>query len=317
VKKKIYIFDSAAVKAKKFTQSAWTTIRNVLRVLLVSLSLFIVFYLIISLVVSTDTEKRLRRENRVYERTYASVLEKQKVLSGAMDVLAVKDGRIYEEVFHTKAPAVDPVGSLDFLFGADTIPDGKIVTYTTKKADALLGTAAEVDAAFEKIYRTLGEKGFVLPPMTNPVKDVSYPQIGASAGRHFNPFYKTDVTHSGLDIIVPQGSPVFAPADGTVEDVVNSSKGEGNTVTLSHSGGYTTRYLHLGEIRVQKGQRVRKGTKIATVGMSGNAYAPHLHYEVLRHGVVRDPVNYLFGSVGPEDYPNFLYMSINTRQSMD
>lgn len=317
MKKKIYIFDSAAVSARKITRSVWSVIRTVLKVFLVSVSLFIVLYLIISLVVSTDVEKRLRRENRTYEKIYSSVQEKQQVLSGAMDVLSMKDGRIYEEVFHTKAPAVDPIGSLDFLFGADTIPDGKIVTYTTRKADALLGTAAEVDAAFEKIYRTLGKKGFVLPPMAIPVKDVSYPQIGASTGKHFNPFYKTDVTHNGLDVIVPRGSIVYAPADGTVEDVVNSSKGDGNTLTISHSGGYTTRYLHLAEIKVQKGQRVRKGAKIATIGMSGNSYAPHLHYEVLWRGVPRDPVDYLFGSVGPEEYPNYLYMSKNTRQSMD
>ena len=282
-----------------------------------SVSLFIVLYLIISLVVSTDVEKRLRRENRIYENLYSSIQEKQQVLSGAMEVLSVKDGRIYEEVFHTKAPAVDPVGSLDYLFGADTIPDGKIVTYTTRKADALLETASEVDAAFEKIYRTLGKKGFVLPPMANPVKEVSYPQIGASVGKHFNPFYKTDVTHNGLDVIVPRGAIVYAPADGTVEEVVNSSKGDGNTLTINHAGGYTTRYLHLAEIKVQKGQRVRKGARIATIGMSGNSYAPHLHYEVLWKGTVRDPVDYLFGSVGPEEYPNYLYMSKNTRQSMD
>ena len=75
--------------------------------------------------------------------------------------------------------------------------------------------------------------------------------------------------------------------------------------------------MHLSEINVSKGQRVRRGAKIATVGMSGNAYAPHLHYEVLLDGEFRDPVGYLFGSVAPEEYPNFLYMSINTRQSMD
>ena len=51
--------------------------------------------------------------------------------------------------------------------------------------------------------------------------------------------------------------------------------------------------------------------------MSGNAYAPHLHYEVLRDSRLCDPVNYLFGSVSPSEYANYLYMSINTRQSMD
>lgn len=315
--KKTYIFDAAAMTVRKVTRSVWTVLGSVLRVFLVSVSLFIVIYLILSLVLSTDTEKRLRRENRQYEKVFESIPERQELLSEAIDILVWKDGRIYEEVFHTKAPAVDPVGSLDFLFGADTIPDTKIVTYTTRKADALLKTAGEVDAAFEKIYRTMGEKGFVMPPMNIPVKDVRYPQIGASDGLRLNPFYKTEVVHHGLDIIVPQGSPVYAPADGVVENVVRSSKGEGNTITIAHSGGYMTRYLHLDEIFVDRGQRVKMGKKIATVGMSGGAYAPHLHYEVKLDGAFRNPVNYLFGSLEPEEYPNFLFMSINTRQSMD
>ena len=315
--KKLYVFDAAAMKVRKFTRSVWTTVWSVVRVVLVSVSLFIVLYLILSLVLSTDVEKRLRRENRQYEKVFATIPERQELLSESIDILSTKDARIYEEVFHTNAPAVDPVGALDFLFGADTIPDTKIVTYTTRKADALLQTASEVDAAFEKIYRTMGKKGFVMPPMAIPVKDVSYPQIGASTGSRLNPFYKTEVTHHGLDFIVPQGSPVFSPAEGTVESVVRSSKGDGNTVSIRHTGGYVTRYLHLDEIFVSQGQRVRRGGKIATVGMSGNAYAPHLHYEVKFGGAFRDPVNYLFGSVAPDEYPNYLFMSINTRQSMD
>ena len=315
--RKTYIFDAAAMTVRKFTKSVWTMVWSVLRVLLVSMSLFIVLYLVISLVISTDTEKRLRRENRAYEKMFATVPQQQELLSNSIEILSWKDGKIYEEVFHTQAPDVDPVGSLEFLFGADTIPDSKIVTYTSRKADALLQTAGEVNASFEKIYRTLAGKDFVMPPMSIPVRDVSYPQIGASTGERLNPFYKTEVTHRGLDIIVPQGSAVYAPADGTVEDVTRSSKGDGNTLVLRHSGGYSTRYLHLSEINVSKGQRVRRGAKIATVGMSGNAYAPHLHYEVLLDGEFRDPVGYLFGSVAPEEYPNFLYMSINTRQSMD
>ena len=315
--RKTYIFDAAAMTVRKFTKSVWTTVWSVLRVLLVSLSLFVLIYFVLSLFISTDTEKRLRRENRDYEKLFESVPAQQELLSEAVEILSWKDGQIYEEVFHTQAPDVDPAGSLDFLFGADTIPDTKIVTYTTRKADALLKTASGVDAAFEKIYRTLAEKNFVMPPMNIPVKDVSYPQIGASTGDRLNPFYKTEVMHHGLDIIVPQGSAVYAPADGTVEEVLRSSKGDGNTLVVRHAGGYSTRYLHLGEINVANGQKVKRGAKLATVGMSGNAYAPHLHYEVLSDGVFRDPVNYLFGSVAPEDYPNFLFMSINTRQSMD
>lgn len=317
MKMKTYIFDAAGVTVRKFTRSVWNIMGTVLKLLLVSLALFIVLYLILSLVISTDTEKHLRQENKLYEKAFADIPERQKLLSESIDILAWKDGRVYEEVFHTNAPDPDPVGSLDFLFGADTIPDGKIVTYTSAKADVLLGTAGKVDEAFEKIYRTLASKDFVMPPMTLPVKEVSSPQIGAATGERLNPFYKTDVKHNGLDVIVPQGSTVYAPAEGTVEKVVRTSKGEGNTVTIRHAGGYVTRYLHLAEIYVSQGQLVRRGGKIASIGMSGNSYAPHLHYEVLLDGAVRNPVNYLFGSVSPSEYANYLYMSINTRQSMD
>jgi murein DD-endopeptidase MepM/ murein hydrolase activator NlpD len=53
------------------------------------------------------------------------------------------------------------------------------------------------------------------------------------------------------------------------------------------------------------------------VGVSGNSFAPHLHYEVLRDTVVLDPVNHFFASVSPEDYLNMLVMSVSTGQSMD
>ncbi len=53
------------------------------------------------------------------------------------------------------------------------------------------------------------------------------------------------------------------------------------------------------------------------MGISSPTFAPHLHYEVLRGGKVLDPVNFLFASVGPDEYAKMLYMSVSTRQSMD
>ena len=68
---------------------------------------------------------------------------------------------------------------------------------------------------------------------------------------------------------------------------------------------------------VHAGQRVTAGRKLGTVGMSGQAFAPHLHYEVRLDGAAMDPVGYFFASVSPADYANILYMSVNTMQSMD
>ena len=120
-----------------------------------------------------------------------------------------------------------------------------------------------------------------LPPMTNPLAGFSYARTGASVGDRINPFYKVKVFHGGLDLISQQGESVVAAADGVVKEVTHSTKGLGNVVTIDHGNGYLTRYAHLENTRVTKGQKLARGQNIGQVGMSGNSFAPHLHYEVL------------------------------------
>jgi len=98
--------------------------------------------------------------------------------------------------------------------------------------------------------------------------------------------------HQGIDLQAPKGTPVMATADGTVVFAGRSS-GYGRTVLIDHGAGWQTRYAHLKRIRVEAGKRVVRGQVIGTVGSSGRASGPHLHYEVLRHGVPVDPRPYL------------------------
>ena len=156
-----------------------------------------------------------------------------------------------------------------------------------------------------------------MPPMTKPLKDFSFAQTGASVGEKINPFYKVKMMHNGLDLIAPAGEPVYAVADGYVKNVVRSRKGLGNVVTIDHRNGYYTRYAHLADIEVRKGRNIRKGARIGYVGVSGNSFAPHLHYEVVRDTVTVDPVNHFFATVTPDEYVNMLIMSASTGQSMD
>jgi murein DD-endopeptidase MepM/ murein hydrolase activator NlpD len=101
-------------------------------------------------------------------------------------------------------------------------------------------------------------------------------------------------SHTGLDLRAPKGTPVWATADGTV--VVAEREGAyGRTVVVDHGGGYTTRYAHLRRIKVERGERVKRGEVLGTVGESGNAGGVHLHYEVLRDGRPVDPRPYLGG----------------------
>ncbi|MBI3178772.1 MAG: peptidoglycan DD-metalloendopeptidase family protein [Deltaproteobacteria bacterium] len=98
--------------------------------------------------------------------------------------------------------------------------------------------------------------------------------------------------HDGIDIHAPKGSAVHAAADGEVV-FADSYGGYGKMVLVKHAGGLVTVYAHHDRLLVRQGQRVSAGQAIATVGQTGRATGPHLHFEV-RRGVSPDnPLRYL------------------------
>ena len=312
-----YIFDKDDIRFRKKKTSVWAVIRRILMFFVASVSMAILYYVIFALIFSTDEEKKLKQENRMYAREYPELERKERMLDDVLEGLRVRDDAIYEEIFHSAAPDVEPLTAVDFLAGYDSTPDEDIVLYSAAKLDRVSASADRVEANFKKIEELLEDKDYVLPPMTNPLRNYSFAQTGASVGSRINPFYKVPVQHDGLDMIAPSGEPVYAVADGVVKDVKRSRKGLGNVVEIDHGNGYLTRYAHLADIEVRKGRKLTRGTRIGYVGVSGNSFAPHLHYEVLRDTVVLDPVNHMFASVTPEEYVNMLVMSVTTGQSMD
>lgn len=312
-----YIFDKEDIKFRKKRTSVWAVLRKILVFFVATVSMAVVYYLIVALFFSTNEQQRLKDENRMYEMEYPGLKDKEQLLSDVIEGLRLKDDRIYEEIFNMSAPDIDPVSGLDFLMGLDSIPDKDIVIYAEKKLDKAESAAGRVEDNFSRIMQAVTDSGFVMPPMTNPIKDFSFAQTGASVGDKINPFYKVSIRHNGLDIIAHSGEPVYAAADGVVKDVIRSRKGLGNVVEIDHGNGYVTRYAHLADVEVREGRRLEKGTRIGYVGVSGNSFAPHLHYEVLKDTLVLDPVNHLFASVSPEEYVNILIMAVSTGQSLD
>jgi hypothetical protein len=298
----------------------WTFARIIRRVLVYtagSLSLAVLYYVIFALIFSTDTERRLRRENRMYEVEYPELERKGALIADVIEGLKVKDDMIYTDIFHTSAPGMEPHASIDFLAGLDSITDKGMVQYSEKKIAFLESCSNIVEANFRQVMAAISDSAFVMPPMTSPLGDFSFAQTGASVGSKMNPFYKVEMRHDGLDLIAPSGEPVLAAADGVVKEVVRSRKGLGNMVVIDHENGYYTRYAHLSDIDAVRGRKVRRGARIGRVGVSGNSFAPHLHYEVLKDTVVLDPVNHMFASVTPEEYLNMMILSVSTGQSMD
>lgn len=107
-----------------------------------------------------------------------------------------------------------------------------------------------------------------------------------------SPYGSRKGKHKGVDLRAAKGTSIRASADGKVSFVGRKS-GYGRVVMLEHKNGITTLYAHNMQNKVKAGQRVRRGQSIATVGKSGNASGPHLHFEFIRKGRALDPSHYL------------------------
>lgn len=128
------------------------------------------------------------------------------------------------------------------------------------------------------------------PPDIAPLN--GKPKIISGYGQRLHPVFKEKMLHRGLDFKAPLGTPILATADGTIAFADEEEK-YGLKVIIQHDGQYQSLYAHLSEIKVKKGEQVKKGTIIGLVGSTGLSTAPHLHYEILKSGKAVNPADYL------------------------
>jgi murein DD-endopeptidase MepM/ murein hydrolase activator NlpD len=198
------------------------------------------------------------------------------------------------------APAGRPIATGEPMDDIDG-PDGEIVPDDLRPGQ-LWAAAVETRAA-----RLLGRVRQVEPRLSALVEDVedrrseveSLPSLWPVQGRFTSgfgyrrsPFNRRWKLHSGIDIAAARGTPVVAPADGLVV-FSGYNQGYGRMLEVDHGYGVTSRLAHHTSLLVRKGERVERGQVIATVGSTGRATGPHLHYEVLIDGVACDPLDYL------------------------
>jgi len=117
--------------------------------------------------------------------------------------------------------------------------------------------------------------------------------VTSEFGSRTDPITGNSSYHNGLDIGIPIGTPVYAAADGTVLYAKKLSTGYGYHIVINHGGKITTLYGHCSELLVSDGQAVKKGDVIAKSGSTGRSTGPHLHFEVMVDGVLKNPREYL------------------------
>lgn len=160
----------------------------------------------------------------------------------------------------------------------------------SKTLDNLLSRSRLQKESFNNIVQYLDEKKFLREhtPSIIPVQG----WFMSGFGYRIDPFTGQVKMHEGLDIAAPPGTPIIAPADGTVK-FAGERRGFGLTLEIDHGYGYTTLYGHCQRIDVEEGNRVTRGDVVAHVGSTGKSTGPHLHYEVRVSQIPVNPIHYI------------------------
>ena len=123
-------------------------------------------------------------------------------------------------------------------------------------------------------------------PLMEPVR--GKPRISSHFGPRIHPISKKRALHKGIDLAVPTGTQIYAPADDTVVNIWYD-KSCGNGLKIAHGMGYETVYCHLQSVNVTNGAKVQKNSVIALSGNTGGSTGPHLHYAIKKDGKFINP----------------------------
>lgn len=123
-------------------------------------------------------------------------------------------------------------------------------------------------------------------------KPCTYSRISSPFGERIHPVYGKKSFHKGIDLAAPNGTPIYATADGVVA-FAGVCNGYGNFIKLNHQNGYKTGYAHMSSMVVKTNDKVKKGDLIGYVGSTGTSTGNHLHYEVYYNDQVTDPAKTL------------------------
>jgi murein DD-endopeptidase MepM/ murein hydrolase activator NlpD len=156
------------------------------------------------------------------------------------------------------------------------------VTLTARSfSDVTLSHLSGEDYAhYALLLQTKGARQY----LANPFGDINWlPYVSSYYGYRIHPISGAKDLHRGVDIAMPQGTPIMAGQDGTAT-FAGYSGDYGNVVIIEDDKGLVSKYAHCDTIGVSVGQTVKIGDVIATVGSTGNSTGPHLHLEILKNG---------------------------------
>jgi murein DD-endopeptidase MepM/ murein hydrolase activator NlpD len=268
-------------------------------------------------------EQILLKQNDQLAQQYQVLLEKTEELRTQMDELEKRDNEVYRTIFEadpipdsTRMKEMEQKKEIEKVLSMTT---NELEISITRSINNLSMRMAYQDKSFNEITGFIKNKEKLLSatPAIQPVSNEDLKRLASGYGYRIDPVYKTVKFHAGLDFTAPQGTPVYATANGVVKLSGNSGNGFGNHVIVHHGYGYETLYGHLFRIKVKQGQSVKRGEIIGWVGSTGKSTGPHCHYEVHKNGRTLDPVYFFYNDLTPEQFDRLLKQAASGNQSFD
>ncbi|MBR6266437.1 MAG: M23 family metallopeptidase, partial [Bacteroidales bacterium] len=267
----------------------------------------------------SSREKQLMDENKTLRNQYKSLNSRIGSLEKVVEDLSDRDNNIYRMVFESE-PIPNSVrnggfGGVNRYAEIESIPNMELVVKTNKRMDVLMKKIYIQSLSFDTIVDKAKNKQEMLQhiPGIQPLKTYKYV---SGFGTRMHPIYKTLRTHTGIDLVAPTGTKIYATGDGVVTSA-KFERGYGKAIVINHGYQYQSMYAHCSEILVHQGQKVKRGEVIGLVGNTGVSTGSHLHYEIIKGGQKVNPINYFLNDLSPSEFEEIRQISIQPNQSFD
>lgn len=294
-----------------------TTINTLLWIVMIG-----IWYAILAFAVDMPAEYKLRHSTDVLRAEYTKMSIRYDELAEVMDNVIARDENVFRKLFESNPYDLtiddeqERIELHESLMGMENDELMELLDHRVQSAeqekDILTRSYEDMMYAYQTTTLSID-----CIPAIQPVNNRQLTLLAAGKKPLINPFHRTMREHHGVDYLVPEGTPIFATADGIVQTLSEKNTTHGKAITIDHGNGYQTSYSHLLDIRVKKGQKVKRGDIIALSGNSGLSFAPHLHYEVIFNGMRVDPVHYFFMELNAEEYQRIIRIALSSMQSFD
>ncbi|QEC41849.1 M23 family metallopeptidase [Pseudobacter ginsenosidimutans] len=268
-------------------------------------------------------EKKLMEENEKLEDQFESLEQAARKLSQRLTELESRDNDIYRTIFEAN-PIPDSIRALEMAQQKEwrlvnSMTNSELENSIVQTLNNLNNRMSNQDKSYGEITKFIANKEELLActPAIQPVSNSDLKRVASGFGSRIDPVYKTIKFHAGLDFSAPQGTPIYATANGSIRTAGNLGNGYGNHVIINHGYGYETLYGHMFKVKVKSGQKVKRGEIIGWVGSTGKSTGPHCHYEVHKNGRPIDPIYFFYNDLTPEQFDRMLKMAASSNQSFD